>query len=234
MRNYLFRVSRDMKNKLNKIKGVLFDLDGTLLDTSVDLLQSLNLVLANHGLPPVSLSQKLRSVLGRGGRRIVNSVFQFSDTDPRLEVLTSEFNIVYQKQLHAQAQFFNGIPGVLMWLDRHYLPWGIVTNRAKDFTLPFPKHLDLLSKTSCVICGDDVKHPKPDPEPLLQAAQCLQLKPDDCIFIGDAEEDLIAGVKAQMPTVLAAYGFSAEEAQMKIMPDYIIHSPPELIRLLQD
>lgn len=223
-----------MENKLTRAKAILFDLDGTLLDTSLDLLQSLNTLLSNEDTKMKLMPDELWSLWGKGGRKIVNAVFQLAETDPRLDALTTAFNLIYQKQLHAQAQFFSGIPELLLWLQDHHIPWGIVTNRAKEFTVPFPTHLSLLSQAQCIVCGNEVTHPKPHPEPLLTAAKLISTPPSDCAFVGDSYEDYIAGKQAHMTTIFASYGFSAAEAhQNKITPDYLIDTPSHLLKLLQ-
>jgi HAD superfamily hydrolase (TIGR01509 family) len=223
-----------MSNLLAPIKGFLFDLDGTLLDTSEDLILALALLAANHQTEINKKSPQLWATLGKGGRAIVNSIFKLPENDPRLTELTEEFNLIYQKKLHDQAQFFPGMPELLNWLDQQQLPWGIVTNRDRAFTTPFPAHLAILEKSHCIICSSDVLNPKPHPESLLAASKLLKIVPEACAFMGDSYEDMLAGKQANMLTLFAAYGFSATDSNhKKIQPNYTLESPQALLNLLR-
>lgn len=191
------------------LDAVLFDLDGTLVDTAPALAAALNTLCQLKGQPPLAYEQ-IRPVVSRGGAALVALAFADGRTSEQRETLRLEFLQLYAERLHRQPQessLFTGMPALLDRIEKRGWRWGIVTNKPAWLTAPLLEALELTERPGCLICGDQVSRPKPDPEALLLACQQLGCTPQRTVYIGDAERDIQAGRAAGLKTLVAAYGY---------------------------
>lgn len=213
-------------------KAILFDLDGTLLDTAADLHRALNDVLIAYQLQEVSIEQA-RPVASHGARGLLKLGFKDQLTAANTEKLRADFLQAYRSDPYSQTIYFDGISELLEALRARNIAYGIVTNKPTEFTKALLPHFSHLADNPAIVCGDTLSVAKPDPAPLLHAAKLLNVSPDDCWYVGDAERDIVAGREAGMYTVLAAYGYIAETDNVaEWAADYSIHHPLELLTLL--
>lgn len=188
------------------IRGVLFDLDGTLIDSAPDLAGAANRLRADHGLEPLPL-EALRPMVGSGARGMVGVAFGVSPGEPRFDGLRDAFLAHYEAGLLQRTQPFDGVPALLTALEAEGIAWGIVTNKATRFTLPIVTGLGLAQRAGAVVCGDTTPHAKPHPEPLLHAARALGLAPEHVAYVGDDLRDAQAARAAGMPMLAATWGY---------------------------
>jgi phosphoglycolate phosphatase len=216
------------------VRAVLFDLDGTLADTAGDLAAALNRVRAARSLPPMPLDV-LRPHASHGARGMLGAAFGIGHESPEFENLRDTFLDYYAAALCEKTQLFEDAEKVLTEIERRGLRWGIVTNKATRFTLPILERLALSTRTVAVICGDTTANTKPHPEPLLAAAVALKVDPSDCVYMGDAERDIVAGRAAGMKTLIASYGYlGVDDRPEHWAADGVIHSLPELLDWLPE
>jgi 2-phosphoglycolate phosphatase len=214
------------------IKAVLFDLDGTLLDTATDLGHALNNVLTKRSLTPLSQTL-IRPAAGRGCRGLLKAGMDIDEAHPEYKQLCTELLGHYHSHLADTTQFFPGMEAVLQYLEESKTPWGIVTNKPERFTLKLIEKLQLTARAACIVSGDTLKNSKPHPEPILHACQLLQQNPAECLYVGDSEIDVIASRAAGSPVLTALYGYiSAEEDPYQWNADGYIKHPDEIITLL--
>lgn len=192
------------------VRGVLFDLDGTLADTAGDLAAALNAVRRMRGRGELPLAA-LRPHASHGARGMIGAGFGLAPGDEGFEALRELFYAAYEAALCVHTRPFEGVAGTLSELARRGLAWGIVTNKAARFTLPLLERLDFGLPPGCVICGDTTPRSKPHPDPLLEAARRLDLPPEQCVYVGDAQRDVQAGAAAGMATLAATYGYLRED-----------------------
>ena len=188
------------------VRGVLFDLDGTLIDSAPDLAGAANRLRADHGLAPLPL-EALRPMVGAGARGMVGVAFGVGPGEARFESLRDAFLAHYEAGLLASTHTFDGVDAMLSALDAAGIPWGIVTNKATRFTAPIVAGLGLAQRAAVVVCGDTTPHSKPHPEPLLHAARAMGLAPDAVAYVGDDLRDAQAARAAGMPMVAATWGY---------------------------
>jgi len=215
------------------IKAVLFDLDGTLIDSAPDLGAAADKMRTDRGLSSFPLLH-YRPMAGAGARGMIGLALGLTPEHPEFAVLKEEFFVNYEACLTERTYAFEGVAELVERLDQAGLKWGVVTNKAERFALPLTRFMPLFATAATVVCGDTTPHPKPHPAPLLEAARQLQLEPRHCIYVGDDERDIIAGRAAGMPTVAAAYGYlgaSGETATWNA--DATIGSARDLLRYLQ-
>lgn len=211
------------------IRAVLFDLDGTLADTALDLGHALNLLRAQHGLPALSQNH-IRPQASHGARGLLHLGFAVTPADARFVELRAAFLDLYALHICDHTQVFPGIAQLLEDLESRKIPWGIVTNKPARFTLPLMQKLGLEKRAACIISGDSAARPKPHPDTLLAAAACLQVAPAHCLYVGDAERDVAAALAAGMPALVAAYGYIAEDdAPQDWGARAIINTPEEVL-----
>ncbi len=214
------------------IKAVLFDLDGTLLDTATDLGHALNNVLIKRNVTPLS-HDIIRPAAGRGCRGLLKIGLNIEEHHPEYTHLCTELLMHYYSHLADTTTFFPGMDTVLQYLEQHKTPWGIVTNKPERFTLKLLDNLQLTDRAACIISGDTLKLSKPHPEPILHACQLLQQAPEECLYIGDSEIDIIASKAAGSPAVVAMYGYiPAEETPQQWNADGYIQQATDIITLL--
>jgi 2-phosphoglycolate phosphatase len=187
------------------LRAVLFDLDGTLLDTAPDMVGALNELRREKLLDPLPYEQ-VRGSVSHGAARVVRS--GFADADPEtLAALQRRFLEIYRGALSRGTRLFPGMDRVLETLSQRALKVGIVTNKAAWLTEPLLAELGLRARFGCVVSGDTVAERKPHPMPLLHAAELLEVAPEECIYVGDAQRDVQAAHAAGMPALVANYGY---------------------------
>lgn len=213
-------------------EAILFDLDGTLLDTAPEFTHCLNLLLSQAGLPLVS-EASLRSSVSYGAKGMVEFGFKITELDERYQAIKDQFLSLYAKDIGSKTHFFPGIVNLLERLKRLGLPWAIVTNKPEQFTLPLLEKFAPLQQASCVVAGDTLKTQKPDPAPLLHACQQLAVNPKHCWYVGDAKTDQEASQKAGMRCAIAHYGYiPPTEDALTWQADFDAFTPNEIEKLL--
>jgi len=208
--------------------AVLFDLDGTLIDSAPDLAGACNEMRLERGLAPLPY-ERLRRMVGSGARGMVGASFGLAPDSPGYLELRDEFLGRYEARMTRETKVFDAMVPVLAWLERKRLPWGIVTNKASRFAVPLVAALGLAERASALVCGDTVAHSKPHPAPLLEAARRLGLAPERCAYVGDDRRDVDAGRAAGMLTIVAAWGYLGDgEAPEAWGANRLIAHPDEL------
>ncbi len=214
------------------IRAVLFDLDGTLIDSAPDLAGAGNDMRVARGLEPLPY-ERFRPMVGAGARGMVAIALQVGPSDEGFTELRDEFLARYEQRMTQQTHLFEAMRPVLAALQAQGLPWGIVTNKAKRFTVPLVRALGLHTQAAVVISGDTTPHAKPHPAPLLEAARQMALSPQHCIYVGDDLRDVQSGRAAGMGTVAAAWGYlGAGEPIHAWGADHVIETPRQLLNLL--
>src|SRR3989344_9218217 len=185
---------------------IFFDLDGTLVDTAPDLSLALNMQRERHGLPAMPLT-KIRPFASHGSKGLLSAGFGLTPEHPDFAAMRSEYLELYDEVFTRSPVLFEGIAELLNVIERKGLRWGVVTNKPRRFSEPLLKAIKLDQRSACLVCGDDVPRAKPHPDTLLLAAKKTGTRPEDCMYIGDAERDVQAGVAAGMRTVVVLYGY---------------------------
>ena len=193
-------------------RAVLFDLDGTLADTAKDLGAALNRLLAEEGQAPLPY-EKIRPVASHGARGLIQLGFGIDREHPQFESLRSRFLDHYENSFADLTNIFDGINTLLEQLAERDIKWGVVTNKPMRFTNRLVPALPWSVPPGVVVSGDTVGVPKPDPRPLLYAAEQLGVPPDLCVYLGDAERDVEAAIAAGMKPIIASYGYIADTDQ---------------------
>ena len=215
------------------IGAVLFDLDGTLIDSAPDLAGAGNDMRVARGLAPYPLAH-FRSMVGSGARGMVAQAFGVGPSDDDFGALRDEFLQRYEARMTQETRVFPDMLPVLSALNANALAWGIVTNKATRFSDPLVRSLGALSKAATLICGDTTPHAKPHPEPLLEAARRMGVAAADCVYVGDDLRDVQAGRAAGMATVAVAWGYLGAEAAIDTWgADHLVQTPAELLKLLR-
>ena len=215
------------------IDAVLFDLDGTLIDSAPDLGAAADKMRTDRGLESLPLSL-YRPMAGAGARGMIAIAFGWTPEDAGFDGLKEEFFANYESRLVEQTYVFEGVADLITRICQGGLKWGVVTNKSARFTIPLTQAMPLFITAQTIISGDTMPHAKPHPAPLLEAARQLELAPERCIYVGDDERDIVAGRAAGMPTVAAAYGYLgavADTAGWKA--DFTIALPSDLLKLLK-
>ena len=213
---------------MSRFAAVLFDLDGTLLDTAPDMIGAVNRLRHEHGLEPV-LHAALRAHVSHGAARLVRRGMPGTEGD-EFERLRLRFLELYSQHLAEGTVLFPGMGEVLELLESARIPWGVVTNKPGWLTDPLLEALGLAARAACIVSGDTVAERKPHPLPLLHAAKQIDVAPERCLYVGDAERDIRAGRAAGMRTIAAAYGYVAPEDDLPGWGgDAIVSHPRELL-----
>ena len=220
-----------------RINTVLFDLDGTFADTAPELTRAINTLLKKHRRDTLQL-EDIRPVVSHGGAAIIRRGFGINTDHPEFEPLRRELLDVYRADMAvpgtASTQLFPGMKDVLLYIAKHNLKWGIVTNKPGWLTDPLMQGLDLPSVPTCVISGDTLPQRKPDPAPLLYACKLANSSPDETVYIGDAARDIEAGRRAGMQTIGALFGYIAEDDEPENWgADHMINDVTDIIDWLK-
>jgi phosphoglycolate phosphatase len=216
---------------------VLFDLDGTLVDTAHDLGLALNMQLARHGKPTLP-HDDIWPVASHGTRGLLALGFAINPGDTGYEAMREEYLNLYESVFTNNPMLLPGIAALLQTLDARGVQWGIVTNKPRRFSVDLTKAVQLGNRTlyersACLLCGDDAPQPKPAPDTLLMACAAINAQPSECIYVGDAERDVEAGRAAGMKTVVALFGYIATTDQPHAWgADVLIESPNDLLSYL--
>lgn len=215
------------------IGAVLFDLDGTLIDSAPDLGAAADKMRTDRGLAPLPLDH-YRAMAGAGARGMIGVAFGVTLQHPEFEALKEEFFANYEACMTERTYAFEGVAELIAKISGAGLKWGVVTNKSERFTLPLTRSMPLFESAQTIISGDTTPHAKPHPAPLLEAARQLGLAPEQCAYVGDDERDIVAGRAAGMPTVAAAYGYLGTTAATEDWnADATIISPKALLHLLR-
>lgn len=186
--------------------AILFDLDGTLVDTAPDLARALNAVRGDDGLEPIPLAA-IRPYVSHGSYALIRLGFDYGEKSAEFESRRQRLLDFYHRNVACESRLFDGMEAVLGCIEASARPWGIVTNKPGWLTTPLVQALELERRAACVISGDSTASAKPHPQPLLAAAQQIGVAPARCLYVGDAERDVAAAVAAGMPVLIALYGY---------------------------
>jgi phosphoglycolate phosphatase len=215
------------------IQAVLFDLDGTLIDSAPDLGAAADKMRTDRGLPALPL-ELYRPMAGAGARGMIGVAFGLTPEAPDYEALRQEFMANYERCMTVRTYAFAGVAELIAGLQQRELAWGVVTNKIERFTLPLTGAIPLFASARAIVAGDTTPYPKPHPEPLLEAARRLALEPQRCLYVGDDERDIVAGLAAGMGTVVAAYGYLGQKTDIVSWGAHAtINAPGELLQLLE-
>ena len=211
-----------------KLSCVLFDLDGTLVDTAPDLILCLNKALSKHGFAAVP-SDTIKPFISFGATAMINeSLNQFISDEIYADILKTMLDL-YQTNIAEHTVFFDGMADTLDAIEAQGLKWGVVTNKRKRFTNPLMDALKLTDRAACIISGDTTGNPKPHVEPMLAACKQAVVRPQECVYIGDAIHDITAGKNARMKTLAALYGYlKPGDTPETWGADALIESPGQL------
>lgn len=219
--------------RFDAIRAVLFDLDGTLIDSAPDLGAAADEMRTSRGLPSLPLAM-YRPMAGAGARGMLGIAFGIAPEDPDFPALREEFFRNYEQRMTRITRAFDGVPQLLAALSHRKLAWGVVTNKSMRFTGPLTAAMPLFATAGAVVGGDSTPYAKPHPAPLLEAARQLGLSPESCVYVGDDERDIVAGKAAGMPTVAAVYGYLGGKDDVTAwQADAHISSPMALLDLLK-
>jgi N-acetyl-D-muramate 6-phosphate phosphatase len=216
------------------MSAVLFDLDGTLLDTAPDMAYALNtlLELKRHTTLPLEI---IRPVVSHGSQGLLKLGFNVTFHDPEFASLCEQLLGIYHAHIADATTLFPGMDAVLSALETQNIAWGIVTNKPHWLTTELLEKLNLSQRAACVVSGDTLAQRKPDPAPLLHACELIKHTPNKCIYVGDAERDITAGNRANMTTLIAAYGYIEESENINSWEaDGIINAPEEILPWLNN
>jgi phosphoglycolate phosphatase len=213
-------------------KAILFDLDGTLADTAPDLGRALNLQRERHGLLPLP-DEVIRPYASHGSGGLLGIGFSLKPEDAAFAAMRDEYLTLYDAVFCEHPELFDGMAEVLSAIERMDIPWGVVTNKPRRFTVPLMQALGLAERAASIVSGDDCEQPKPHPDPLLLASRQAGVEPSTCWYVGDAERDIIAGRAAGMRTLVATYGYLGEDDRPESWnAQGMIATPKELLELL--
>ena len=216
---------------MSLIKAVLFDLDGTLLDSAPDLVGSLNWVRQTENLSPLPLSEMAQHA-SKGAVGLLKAGMPESN-DQQLESRRLRFLDHYAKNSFRHSRLYDGIPELLDYLGETEIPWGIVTNKIESLTLPILEAADLQETISCVVCGDTLAESKPHPAPVSLACGMLDVAPAETLFVGDDIRDIQAGKAAGTQTAAVFYGYGSNELiGDQVNASLQVHHPSDLLELV--
>ena len=220
-----------MSSAESPLQAVLFDLDGTLVDSAPDLIAAVNRLRRTLGLPAAE-SPPLRAVAGRGAVAILKAGLpEIAEADR--EAFRAGFLDDYQAHCWEQSRIFEGIPALLERIEAAGLSWGIVTNKLQRLAAPVIEQAGWQGQSGCLIAGDSTPNPKPAPDPVLAACEALGVEPQKTLFVGDDRRDIQAGQSAACITIAAHWGYiPVGESAADWRADFNFASPDELLRWL--
>ncbi|MEN8282258.1 HAD family hydrolase [Acinetobacter gerneri] len=219
------------------MKAVLFDLDGTLIDTAADFIRIIQDMCKEEGRAVVA-ADLIRTQVSEGARAMVKLVYPELDVnDPVFLAHRQRFLDLYGADIAVDTDLFEGMYPLLAELEAHQIPWGIVTNKPRWLSEALLKALNLTERCAVLVCPEDVSKTKPDPEPMYLAAKHIQIAAEDCIYVGDHPRDIDAGRAANMYTILAAYGYLPLEYKDDLnawKADCIVQNVKELQQIIRN
>lgn len=215
------------------IRAVLFDLDGTLLDSAPDLIAALNHVRKSETLPPLGVAE-MSSYVSHGAVGLLNAGMPAADKST-FESWRAGFLDHYAENLYRESSLYEGVHELIDFLNISGIPWGIVTNKSEALTLPIIEAAQLKTTISCVVCGDTLSRSKPDPAPVSLACSILNVPPENTLVVGDDSRDLAAGKAAGTQTAAVFYGYGSSDFDERlVVGSFQIHHPSELINVVRD
>ena len=217
-----------------RLRAVLFDMDGTLLDTAPDFIAICQAMLAERGLPSIA-DQSIRDEISGGARAMVATTFMMDPESPGFETLRLEFLERYLKACAVHSRLFDGMTELLADIEKANLLWGVVTNKPLRFAEPIMHQLGLAERSALLICPDHVTHSKPHPEPLILACKMLDLDPASVLFVGDDLRDIESGRDAGTRTAAVRYGYiHPDDNPDHWGADVVVDHPLELRKVLDN
>ncbi len=214
------------------VAAVLFDLDGTLIDSAPDLGAAVDKMRVQRGLPSLPLEQ-YRPMAGAGARGMIGIAFGITPEHADFEAMKEEFFVNYENCMTERTRIFEGVHDMITALVSQGLPWGVVTNKSSRFTDPLTSAMPLFATAGAIVSGNTTPHAKPHPEPLFEAARRLSVDPARCVYVGDDERDIVAGLAAGMGTVAATYGYLGQQTDIARWNAHLhIDSPLKLLNYL--
>ena len=214
------------------IKAVLFDLDGTLADTALDLGGALNTLLREQGLPEVSMDE-IRPVASHGASGLLKLGMNLDKSDPNHARLRQQYLDTYETCFDKDTVLFDGIDDLVQTIHARGLKWGIITNKPHTFTHRLVPQLGFSVAPDVVVSGDTTAEAKPSTKPMFYACEQIDIAPEACLYVGDAERDMQAGKNAGMKTVLVSWGYIHADDKTEEWPaDSVIDTPEQLLQLL--
>ena len=214
------------------LKAVFFDLDGTLLDTALDLSAALNHILIEDGRPELPI-EETRGIVSEGSYALVKKGYGLKDHDPEVEPLRQRLLDFYEHNLNKHTEPFSGIAELIKKINDASIIWGVVTNKPKLYAEPLMAQFDFASTPSCVLAPEHVKHRKPHPESLILACELSGCSVSEAIYIGDHKRDIDCGKNAGMTTIAVSYGYIPDGEDIHSwQADHYVDSADELWPLI--
>ena len=221
---------------MSRIQGVLFDLDGTLVDSARDFIAITQAMRSEQGLAPLNQERinGFRQVVSQGAQAMVNYGFNLAPDDAQAALLKLDFLQRYQTQFAQHSTLFTGMPEVLQFLEKMQVPWGVATNKPALFAEPLMQALHLDQRCAALLCPEHVEKSKPAPDMLYKAAEQLALSPEKIVYIGDDLRDIQAAQAADMPSIAVTYGYHAASDNPQLWgANQVVASPEALLNLLE-
>ena len=216
----------------SKINTVLFDLDGTLIDTAPDMAAALDVLCDEEQHIRLPFNE-VRPVVSNGSLALITLAFGNELDQQTLERLKKRYLEIYQNNLAVHSQLFDEMDELLQQLEQRNIKWGVVTNKPGWLTEPLMQSLALNQRAACIVSSDSTENRKPHPEPMYFACKLTDAQPEECVYVGDARRDIEAGQNAGMKTIIAEYGYIGEEENTNDWhADFSIKCPSQLLALL--
>ena len=209
------------------VNTILFDLDGTLIDTAPDLAYALNTLLIENELPE-KLYKNIKPLVAFGGKALIKYGFNCDENHPNFLAWHRRILEIYTDNIDRSSATFTGVNSVIKALEARKMHWGVVTNKPENLTHLLLEKLGI--NPDVVVCGDTLEFNKPHPAPLLYACAQLAVEPKSCLFVGDDKNDMLAGANAGIKTIAVTYGYSKVSQDWNY--DYLIDQVEELMELL--
>jgi len=214
--------------KNHKTKLVLFDLDGTLIDTAPDFLYALNKILNNNGRDNIT-EEEIRFHISEGTSKMISTFFKIEQDDVNFKKYKNQFLSEYKLNLSKNSRLFDGMKSLIQYLDNNSIMYGVVTNKYFEYAEPIIKSFKELRNLKVIICPDHVSISKPNPEGILLACKKLDVAPDNTIYLGDHLNDLMAGQAAGTKVLGCLYGYSLDEKVLKSHSYNYVNNVSEII-----
>jgi phosphoglycolate phosphatase len=216
------------------LKAVLFDLDGTLLDTAPEFYALAKHMLEQRDIAPLAYAE-FRETVSDGARGMVKKAFRIEEDDAQFESLRQEFLALYAEKLATRTELFAGMGDVLDFVESHGMVWGVVTNKPNAFAEPLLRALGLLERCAVLVCPDHVSERKPHPEALYLACDKIGCGIDEAIYVGDHRRDIESARNAGMASIACLFGYvHASDPCENWNADFIIHDAMEIIPIVQN
>ena len=216
----------------HKINTVLFDLDGTLIDTAPDMAAALDILCDEENQTRLPFSE-VRPIVSDGSIALVKLAFGDVLDESTIDRLKTRYLEIYQDHLAVHSKLFDEMNTLLIQLEQNNIKWGVVTNKPGWLTEPLMESLGLHQRAACIVSSDSTKNRKPHPEPMYYACKLVDSNPGECVYIGDAQRDIEAGQNAGMKTIIAEYGYISDKENIDDWnADYCIQSPSQIFDLL--